>query len=317
MIIGLIGPPASGKSAASQCLQDKYGFTLLVLGNPVECRTVERKNKRHFSSIKELSDLATREWRESHVIDGVTEEMTEYLRHRPFFVLVRVHSPVMKCFQRAIGVESLQSFVQKHDEYTETNAKLLQQASIHLYNNSGLSDIPRLIESLHLHSPERLVRPDWDEYFVQLSHLASRRSNCMKRRVGCVIAKDHRVVATGYNGTPRGVANCNQGGCQRCNGNAERGSLLDTCLCLHAEENALLEAGRDRIESSSTLYCTTCPCIGCAKKIVQSGIKRVVYSEQYRMDDMTATLFGSCGISLVRFPLSINELLNKHCAIEE
>jgi hypothetical protein len=61
----------------------------------------------------------------------------------------------------------------------------------------------------------------------------------MKRRVGCVIAKDRRVVATGYNGTPRGLKNCNEGGCRRCNSNAARATGLEVCLCLHAEEVGL------------------------------------------------------------------------------
>ncbi|KAK4703015.1 dCMP deaminase, partial [Phenoliferia sp. Uapishka_3] len=98
------------------------------------------------------------------------------------------------------------------------------------------------------------LRPPWDAYFMRLASLASLRSNCMKRRVGCVLVRERRVVSTGYNGTPRGVRNCNEGGCLRCNsygnglGEGEKGTQmamgvgLDECLCLHAEENALLEA---------------------------------------------------------------------------
>lgn len=88
---------------------------------------------------------------------------------------------------------------------------------------------------------------------MRLASLASLRSNCMKRRVGCVLVRERRVVATGYNGTPRGVRNCNEGGCGRCNGEGDglgqgggevrqgMGVGLEECLCLHAEENALLE----------------------------------------------------------------------------
>lgn len=117
-----------------------------------------------------------------------------------------------------------------------------------------------------------------------LASLASLRSNCMKRRVGAVLVRERRVVSTGYNGTPRGVSNCNEGGCGRCNaygngvmpdqlrfgdlklegeGREPRGmgEALDECLCLHAEENALLEAGRERVSGGGTegavLYCNT------------------------------------------------------------
>ncbi|RPA82341.1 hypothetical protein BJ508DRAFT_369562 [Ascobolus immersus RN42] len=101
--------------------------------------------------------------------------------------------------------------------------------------------------------------------------------NCMKRRVGCVLVRSHRVIATGYNGVAKGMTNCSSGGCPRCNGGTESGAGLQTCLCLHAEENALLEAGRERVGRGSTLYCDTCPCLTCAIKIVQVGIREVTY----------------------------------------
>lgn len=108
-----------------------------------------------------------------------------------------------------------------------------------------------------------------------LASLASLRSNCMKRRVGAVLVREKRVVSTGYNGTPRGVKNCGEGGCGRCNSGGDglggegatngvvraMGEGLDECLCLHAEENALLEAGRERVSGGGTegavLYCNT------------------------------------------------------------
>lgn len=90
----------------------------------------------------------------------------------------------------------------------------------------------------------------------------------MKRRVGAVLVSNKRVISTGYNGTPRGMRNCNEGGCARCNSTSvsggssgtltpvKSGVALNECLCLHAEENALLEAGRDRSEGG-TMYCNT------------------------------------------------------------
>jgi dCMP deaminase len=80
------------------------------------------------------------------------------------------------------------------------------------------------------------------------------------------------------------------------------------CLCLHAEENALLEAGRERVENGGhvTLYCNTCPCLGCAKKIIQVGIDEVVYSKAYGMDISTETIFKEAGIKLRQFSLLEN-----------
>jgi dCMP deaminase len=152
------------------------------------------------------------------------------------------------------------------------------------------------LKSLDLTHSERM-RPSWDTYFMLLAELAARRSNCMKRRVGAMLVKHHAIVSTGYNGTPRNTCNCNEGGCHRCNSNMGEGLHLDQCLCLHAEENALLEAGRERARES-TLYCNTCPCLGCAKKIVQAGIKEVVYAASYPMDDKSKTLFKEAGVLL-------------------
>ncbi|KAJ2526007.1 Deoxycytidine monophosphate (dCMP) deaminase, partial [Coemansia sp. RSA 1935] len=150
---------------------------------------------------------------------------------------------------------------------------------------------------IDLANGERL-RPSWDTYFMLLSELASHRSNCMKRRVGCILVKDNQIIATGYNGTPKGVTNCNEGGCPRCNAGTPCGVSLDHCLCIHAEENALLEAGRGRVRSAAdvVLYCNTCPCLGCAKKIVQVGVKVVVYSKGYGMDDLTLKLFSEAKV---------------------
>lgn len=122
----------------------------------------------------------------------------------------------------------------------------------------------------------------------------------MKRRVGAVLTQDKRIVATGYNGTPKGLTNCSEGGCKRCNSNNELQGFSE-CLCLHAEENALLEAGRNRINSNSVLYCNTCPCLGCAIKIIQTGIGEVVYNQAYRVDESTLKLFNNANIILRRF----------------
>ena len=106
---------------------------------------------------------------------------------------------------------------------------------------------------------KQLVRPEFDTYFSRMADIAASRSNCMKAGIGAVIAKDNRVITTGYNGTPGGLPNCNAGGCARCNGNAQQGTELDRCVCLHAEESAMLEAGRLRT-LGATLYTTHFPC---------------------------------------------------------
>lgn len=104
-----------------------------------------------------------------------------------------------------------------------------------------------------------MVRPTFDTYFLRLAEVCASRSNCMKRGIGAVIVQDNRVISTGYNGTPFGLTNCNEGGCKRCNDNVSQGDDLDKCLCLHAEESAVMEAGRNRC-MGATLYTTVYPC---------------------------------------------------------
>ncbi|KAJ1836138.1 Deoxycytidine monophosphate (dCMP) deaminase [Coemansia sp. RSA 2711] len=188
----------------------------------------------------------------------------------------------------------LSPLIPRAAEAQELNLKqVLAGANVTIANTfQTLDGLYAHMDKIDLTNGERL-RPSWDTYFMLLSELASHRSNCMKRRVGCILVKDNQIIATGYNGTPKGVTNCNEGGCPRCNAGTPCGVSLDHCLCIHAEENALLEAGRGRVRSAQdvVLYCNTCPCLGCAKKIVQVGVKVVVYSKGYGMDDLTLKLF--------------------------
>lgn len=189
----------------------------------------------------------------------------------------------------------------------------ISTAPVRLLNTSAsLASLYVNLGKLSLLSPERL-RPSWDNYFMSLASLAAQRSNCMKRRVGCVLvsATNRVVLSTGYNGTPRGLVNCNAGGCPRCNSGLGAGHGLATCLCIHAEENALLEAGRDRLADGAVLYCDTCPCLTCSIKIAQVGVKEVVYSQGYSMDGETAAVFAQAGVRLRQFvPVSLVQLFS-------
>lgn len=179
---------------------------------------------------------------------------------------------------------------------------LMQNAALTITNPyASISTLHTHLATLSLASPHRL-RPSWDTYFLSLCTLASLRSNCMKRRVGAVLVRSNRVLSTGYNGTPRGLTNCNEGGCPRCNAAVAGGTALDECLCLHAEENALLECGRERGGAEGTvLYCNTCPCLRCAVKIVQTGVREVVYQLAYSMDDRSRTIFREAGVTFRQY----------------
>lgn len=125
-------------------------------------------------------------------------------------------------------------------------------------------------------------RPSWDEYFMEMAELARTRTTCLRRGVGAVIVKDNRVIATGYNGVPKGIRHCSETGCLRQQLNVPSGKMHELCRGLHAEQNAIIQAAcmGSSIEGG-TLYCTTQPCVICTKMIINAGIKRVVIKEGY------------------------------------
>ncbi len=148
-------------------------------------------------------------------------------------------------------------------------------------------------------------RPDWDNYFMNIAHVAASRSNCCRRQVAAVIVRDFRIISTGYNGTPRGITNCNEGGCPRCNSDTPSGHDLESCICSHAEENAIVQAAYHGISvKDSTLYTTFSPCLHCAKIIINAGIKEVIYHQRYTIDEVSMRLLKEAGV-LVR-PLREN-----------
>lgn len=143
----------------------------------------------------------------------------------------------------------------------------------------------------------------WTEYFIEVAKLVSKKGSCTRRQIGAVIVKDNMLVSTGYNGTPRGVKNCNEGGCERCNNpDVQSGSNLHECLCVHAEENAIVQAAYQGISTKgAVLFTSLCPCLYCAKTIVNAGIRKVFYNEAYAMDMATISLFKDAGVEIEKY----------------
>ena len=123
-------------------------------------------------------------------------------------------------------------------------------------------------------------RPTWDRYYLNIAREASTRSNCIRRQVGALVVKQKSIISTGYNGTPIGVKNCFDGGCLRCQSEAPPGEGYDTCVCVHAEQNAIVLAARHgNAVENGTLYTTLRPCFGCLKEVIQAGIVEIVYED--------------------------------------
>lgn len=318
MLIGISGSLYSGKDIVVNYLTEK-GFKLLSVGGDTEKEAYREQygeSSKHFNDFDSFYNYITENWLANFIIaDIADDEELNLLLKRPFFLHISVDSTILfkhrqYMSQRTKG--SIEAFIEEIDSISldskTSPMKINNQGHFKIFFTShDKQKIQEKLEESKLWDQTRL-RPGWDLYFMRLADLAALRSNCMKRRVGCVIVKENRVVATGYNGTPRHLTNCNEGGCSRCNEGNPQGSSLSTCLCLHGEENALLEAGRDRIGSNSILYCNTCPCLTCSVKIVQTGIKEVVFSQTYSMDDASALVLKEGNVLLRQYKAPIEEL---------
>ena len=143
-------------------------------------------------------------------------------------------------------------------------------------------------------------RPSWDSYFMQIAQLVKTRATCPRLSVGAVLVRDRRILATGYNGAPRGMEHCPvEGplhdwpqGCMR----------AGHCIrSLHAEQNALLQAAYIGVScANSAMYVTNQPCNACAKMIVNAGVERVIYEGDYP-DEFAQHIFRESGLKVLRF----------------
>ena len=144
-------------------------------------------------------------------------------------------------------------------------------------------------------------RPGWDEYFMEFAVLTARRSTCLRRQVGAVIVQDKHIVATGYNGAPRGLEHCaeRKGGCLREQLGIPSGEKHELCRALHAEQNAIIQAATlgQSIEGG-TIYMTHQPCDICAKMIINAGIERIVVREGYP-DELSVAILKEAGLKIV------------------
>lgn len=146
---------------------------------------------------------------------------------------------------------------------------------------------------------EKGLRPGWDEYFLQLARLVASRSTCLRRQVGAVLVKKERIIATGYNGAPRGIKHCLEVGCLRESMGIPSGHRYELCRGVHAEQNAIINAAYYGVATEgAVLYCTHQPCNICARMIVNAGIVKVVYEEEFH-DELAQKFFEEAGIKLI------------------
>ena len=141
-------------------------------------------------------------------------------------------------------------------------------------------------------------RASWDEYFFDIALAVASRSTCLRRQVGAVAVKNHSIVATGYNGAPRGAEHC--GTCIRKELNVPSGERHELCRAVHAEQNLITQANTNQVSlCGSTIYCTNKPCFICCKLLLNAGVDTILWLEDYQ-DEFTDRMFGEFGTISVK-----------------
>lgn len=136
---------------------------------------------------------------------------------------------------------------------------------------------------------------------MEITRLVASRSTCLRRQVGAVIVKDKKILTTGYNGAPSGLAHCLEVGCLRDQLGIPSGERHELCRGLHAEQNAVIQAAYHGVSiKGATLYCTNLPCIICTKMLINAGIQRVVYAQGYT-DPLAQEMWEESGVAIEQF----------------
>lgn len=154
---------------------------------------------------------------------------------------------------------------------------------------------------LHSEPPTIQQRPSWDEYFMGLAEATATRSTCLRHKLGAVLVKDRRILATGYNGAPRGMKHCLEIGCLRDKLKIPSGTRHEICRAVHAEQNTIIQTARHgETTQDSEIFITHEPCAVCVKILINAGVKRIVFKTGYP-DDFAKKLLKEAKIKLVRF----------------
>jgi len=330
VLIGLTGRIGAGKGEVAKFLES-LGFEYRSLADILR-REIRKKGKKitrerlilegtQLRARYGLGILAQRVLRtlkpdKNYVVDSIRNPAeVELLKSRDDFFLMNLTASPRLRFRRILNrgrendPKTYREFLAtEKKEYRSKNPaaqqlKATERLADHLLPNDGT--LPLLhdrVRRLLLKIAKKKRRPSWDRYFIEIARMVAMRSNCVKRRVAAVIVKDRRIISTGYNGTPRGVKNCSEGGCPRCSRFGPSGADLEECLCSHAEENAITQSAYHGVNiKGSHLYTTYSPCLICTKMIINAGISEVVYNVDYPLIGTATRLLKEAGVTTRRF----------------
>jgi dCMP deaminase len=327
MILGVSGLNGAGKGEVVSYLEARsfYGYSLSdVIRDDLRERGVEESRERMIETGNAIRGALGPGGLALRLMDRLQPDrnyVVDSVRHPEEVAVLRARTSRFKLIwveaDEALRLERIRARGRSGDPETREELRRLEERELGSDDPSAqqllaVRDLADVIlenngtrEELHASIQEALgqsfffERPSWDEYFMSIARVVASRSNCVKRKVAAVVTRDRRIISTGYNGTPRGVRNCNEGGCPRCNAFAEGGTRLDECLCSHAEENTITQAAYHGVTvRGGTIYTTLSPCLTCTKMIINAGIDEVVYSSEYPLGETALELLREAGVKL-------------------
>lgn len=331
MILGITGTYASGKDSVAEILQ-KMNFYHVSYSDLLREELKNRKQEvtrdaliavgnelRQQYGADILSQLAVQK-----VLDGENYVFTSirnpaevtFLQKRPDFLLIKVTAPEKVRLQRIVArnreqdpktraeLRQKEALENKKDVHSQQLNAVAKMAKVIVVNDSTLEKLTQKAQQLVSDWMYKLqdARPDWDHYFMNIAEQVKLRCTCMSAKKGAIVVKEKMILSTGYNGTPKNVKHCVDGGCQRCTsrhlGKMNSGQYKEPCICCHSEENAIVQAAYNGVSTNGAwMYCTFTPCVVCAKMIINAGITEVVMKVLYP-DDSGTKLLKEAGIVL-------------------
>lgn len=327
MIIGLTGKNAAGKGEVASFLRDKsfyYHSLSDVIREELDRKGVpvtrdyliaegNRLREQFGPDILAQRIIQKLDPNRNYVIDSIRNPAeVRALKNTGRFALLNIDAPAtvrfrrIKSRKREKDPQDLPEFEQKEEMERKSDAEHKQSiedcqalADYTIVNEGSLEDLHKKVLNVVSGLLSNSKRPGWDEYFMSIAQVVASRSNCIKRKVAAIIVKDRRIISTGYNGTPRGTRNCNEGGCPRCNALAQSGTSLEECYCSHGEENAITQAAYHGTSlKGASLYTTFSPCLLCTKMIINAGITEVVYNHEYPLAGTSLSLLTEAGVTV-------------------
>lgn len=334
MIIGITGTNAAGKGTIVDFLKGRGFGHYSVRGY-----LTEKLQEQNLPIDRPNMQTLANQLRETHGPAYIVEQLYEQarnaenaviesircpgeitaLRKNPGFLLFGVDADPNLRFGRAYGrgsatdqnmtyekfLEDEQREKSNKEPFKQNLTRCLEEADIFVLNDGAQEELAeKIAKNTSFDAQGHLTRrPTWDETFMNETYMWAARSTCLRRKVGAVITTPgHEMVSQGYNGSSRGNPNCiDIGYCERQKLGIPSGQMLETCQAVHAEQNAIINAGRQgKPVIGDKLYSTTYPCQICAGMIVNAGISEVIYEADYPNDKAKQTLTRA-GIKIRRF----------------